>query len=334
MTTSPSFHNKLALVISLLIHIAAIAFIALHTSRALPTIEGIEVITLSLGGPVGSLGGASPEVSPHHESPQKTENSAAQQQQLAQPSAQPNSVKQLPEKPQSKPQSLPSNEHDSQAIVAHELIDPPTDSPLLAKKQEPAIKQKVTNGPKEPIKKAQERQNKFLKEVSKKSLDIKENKAVAKQTSKQNELEQGNKNEIQTLSNQGFLASSQTAENSQNGQGDNSLSGNNQFSINSDGSYTALGSSGISYTILQDANPKYPKEAKSLGYTKVVKVQVRLLVGLDGQVESAEILNTHLPDLGFKEEAVKAIKKMTFKPIIYQGQRIKMYFKKTVIFQY
>ncbi|MEX0424730.1 energy transducer TonB [Providencia rettgeri] len=66
----------------------------------------------------------------------------------------------------------------------------------------------------------------------------------------------------------------------------------------------------------------------------MVKVQIRLLVGLDGQIESVEILNNKIPDLGFREEAVKAIKKMAFKPIIYQGQNIKMYFKKTVIFQY
>ncbi|GAB1439949.1 hypothetical protein MASR2M36_27290 [Providencia sp.] len=73
---------------------------------------------------------------------------------------------------------------------------------------------------------------------------------------------------------------------------------------------------------------------QALGYTKVVKVQIRLLVGLDGQIESIEILNSKTPDLGFKEEAVKSIKKMAFKPIIYRGQNIKIYFKKTIIFQY
>ena len=320
--------------ISLLIHIIAIAFIALHTGRALPTIEGTEAITLSLGGPVGNLGGAGSEISPHHESTQGAQNTTARVQQQAQSSPQPSDTKQSPEESQSQHQPLSPNEHDGQLTEISELIKPSSDSPLLAKKQKTVIKQEIAPHPKEPAKKTQERQHKLLKDTPKKSADIKESKVVTSNASQQNELEQINKNTSQASSNQGLLASSQAAENSHIGQGDNPLSGNNQFSANGDGSYTALGSSGISYTILQEANPKYPKEAKSLGYTKVVKVQVRLLVGLDGQVESAEILNTHLPDLGFKEEAVKAIKKMTFKPIIYQGQRIKMYFKKTVIFQY
>ncbi|ROP58993.1 outer membrane transport energization protein TonB [Enterobacter sp. BIGb0383] len=111
------------------------------------------------------------------------------------------------------------------------------------------------------------------------------------------------------------------------------LSGNGQFTANGDGTYTAQGAAGISYKIVTDATTKYPQEARSIGFNKIVKVKVRFLVGLDGAVEAVEILNPDIPNLGFREAAMTAIKAMRFQPIWYQGNNIKVYFRKTIVFQ-
>jgi len=109
--------------------------------------------------------------------------------------------------------------------------------------------------------------------------------------------------------------------------------GSGNFIANGDGSYTALGSGGISYKILSEAAPRYPRAARSIGFNKVVRVRVKFLVGLDGQVETTEIITRNIPDLGFKEAAVEAVKKMKFAPIYHQGRNIKVYFQKTIVFQ-
>ena len=90
---------------------------------------------------------------------------------------------------------------------------------------------------------------------------------------------------------------------------------------------------GISYKILSEAAPRYPRAARSIGFNKVVRVRVKFLVGLDGQVETTEIITRNIPDLGFKEAAVEAVKKMKFAPIYHQGRNIKVYFQKTIVFQ-
>ncbi|AXH64063.2 TonB family protein [Providencia huaxiensis] len=300
-------------------------FIALQIGRAVPIVEGTETITLSLGGAMGSSGGTGEQSSKRQaqlqevvsESPSKAE-AASQQKQVSK--SQPNESK-IPSKAQLKNSLIPVNVP----------VDNTIESPLLTQKTKvntkPEISQSVQG-------KKQEKQSKLLNNNSRNNT---ENQLIANKIS--HEMQQGSQETAKempsNLTDENHSSANPSAsESNQSGKGNNILSGNSQFSDNGDGSYTALGSSGISYTILQDATPKYPKEARSLGYTKVVKVQLRLLVGLDGQIESVEILNNKIPDLGFKEEAVKAIKKMVFKPIVYQGQNIKMYFKKTVIFQY
>lgn len=117
------------------------------------------------------------------------------------------------------------------------------------------------------------------------------------------------------------------------GQSRGDLSGNGQFTANDDGTYTAQGAAGISYKIVTDATTKYPQEARSIGFNKIVKVKVRFLVGLDGTVETVEILNPDIPNLGFREAAMAAINAMRFQPIWYQGNNIKVYFRKTIVFQ-
>lgn len=117
------------------------------------------------------------------------------------------------------------------------------------------------------------------------------------------------------------------------GSGAGDAFGNGQFVANGDGTYTALGSGGIAYKIRHEETPVYPREARSIGFNKVVKLRVRFLVGLDGHVESAEVTTKNVPNLGFRESALAAVRQMEFDPIIYRGHNIKMFFRKTIVFQ-
>ena len=116
------------------------------------------------------------------------------------------------------------------------------------------------------------------------------------------------------------------------GSGQGIGAGDGKFLDNGDGTYTAMGSGGISYQIIRDAEPKYPKAARSIGFSKKIKVTVKFLVGIDGHVENVVVLNKKLPDLGFKEEAEKAVRKMEFKPITHDGKPMKVYFRKVIHF--
>ncbi|WP_272667015.1 hypothetical protein [Providencia sp. PROV069] len=129
MTINPFFRYKLALALSLVIHIIAIMFIALQTGRAVPIIEGVETITLSLGGQMGSSGGTGEQsnkkqVQSHEvisESPSKAE-AASQQKQMSK--SQPNESK-IPSKTQLKNSLIPVNIP----------VDNTVESPLLTQKQ-------------------------------------------------------------------------------------------------------------------------------------------------------------------------------------------------------
>lgn len=98
------------------------------------------------------------------------------------------------------------------------------------------------------------------------------------------------------------------------------------------GVYTAMSADGIDYTILRDAEARYPEEARSIGYAKTVPVTGKVLVGLDGSIEDVKIMSS-VPDLGFREAAEQALWQMRFAPVYYQGQNIKMYCEKTIHFQ-
>lgn len=62
-------------------------------------------------------------------------------------------------------------------------------------------------------------------------------------------------------------------------------------------------------------------------------MRVKCLAGLDGPVETSEIFTRNIPDLGFKEAAFEAVKKMKFAPIYHQWRNIKVYLEKTIVFQ-
>ena len=118
---------------------------------------------------------------------------------------------------------------------------------------------------------------------------------------------------------------------STNGTGSGSEGFGSNFISDGDGSYIALSSKGINYQIINEVEPDYPSQAESIGYSKQVKVTVKFLVGLKGNVEKAEITQSH-KDLGFDAEVMKAIKKWRFKPIYHNGKNIKVYFVKTFVF--
>ena len=113
------------------------------------------------------------------------------------------------------------------------------------------------------------------------------------------------------------------------GNGDEGFGSN--FISDGDGSYIALSSKGINYQIINEVEPDYPSQAESIGYSKQVKVTVKFLVGLKGNVEKVDITQSH-KDLGFDAEVMKAIKKWKFKPIYHNGKNIKVYFVKTFVF--
>ena len=115
---------------------------------------------------------------------------------------------------------------------------------------------------------------------------------------------------------------------SSKGSGDDGFGSN--FISDGDGSYIALSSKGINYQIINEVEPDYPSQAESIGYSKKVKVTVKFLVGLKGNVEKTEITQSH-KDLGFDAEVMKAIKKWRFKPIYHNGKNIKVYFVKTFV---
>lgn len=124
----------------------------------------------------------------------------------------------------------------------------------------------------------------------------------------------------------------ETGANSGTGSGSGNDFGSGEFGTNADGTYTALDSQGISYTILSDPEALYPDEARSIGYNRTVSVEAKILVGLNGYVEKVEIFN-NAPNLGFREAAEAALQAMRFAPIYYRGHNIKMYFVKTIHFQ-
>lgn len=104
------------------------------------------------------------------------------------------------------------------------------------------------------------------------------------------------------------------------------------FSIGKDGIFTAASSEGIEYKILKQVDPDYPVQAERIRYKKKVVITARFLVGLKGEVEKINIINSH-EKFGFDKEVEKALKQWKFHPIYYKNKNIKVYFTKDFIFE-
>lgn len=104
------------------------------------------------------------------------------------------------------------------------------------------------------------------------------------------------------------------------------------FSVSKDGIFTAASSDGIEYKILKQVDPDYPIQAERIRYKKKVVITARFLVGLKGEIEKINIINSH-EKFGFNKEVEKALKQWKFHPIYYKNKNIKVYFTKDFIFE-
>ena len=218
----------------------------------------------------------------------------------------------------------PKNQVVPIAFVAKQISENPGGKVLDTderKKQSPEpLKPKVEK--KQEEKKSEEK--KVEKKPEKKEIESNIPSKDAKPVEKQSET---TTSENTSSTDKGENTSSDNS--SSKGSGDDGFGSN--FISDGDGSYIALSSKGINYQIINEVEPDYPSQAESIGYSKKVKVTVKFLVGLKGNVEKTEITQSH-KDLGFDAEVMKAIKKWRFKPIYHNGKNIKVYFVKTFVF--
>ncbi len=115
------------------------------------------------------------------------------------------------------------------------------------------------------------------------------------------------------------------------GNPEDDITKNGNFTMSSDGTYTAISSKGINFEIVTQIDPAYPRQAEVIRYNKTVIVEVRFLVGLNGNVEDIKIVKSH-EKFGFDKEVISALKRWKFKPIKYNGRNIKVYFNKEFVF--
>lgn len=108
----------------------------------------------------------------------------------------------------------------------------------------------------------------------------------------------------------------------------------NKFERNSFGEKIAKNQniSGLSYKIIKEINPNYPIQAKKIGIKETVIIKVKFLVGLNGQIEKIEFIDS-INKFGFKESVEKALEQWKFEPINYKGENIKIYFYKDFTFK-
>ena len=218
----------------------------------------------------------------------------------------------------------PKNQVVPIAFVAKQISENPGGKVLDTEERE----KQSPEPPKPKVEKKKEEKKTEEKKVEKKpeKKEI-ENNIPSKDTKPVEKQSETTTSENTSSTDKGENTSSDNS--SSKGSGDNGFGSN--FISDGDGSYIALSSKGINYQIINEVEPDYPSQAESIGYSKKVKVTVKFLVGLKGNVEKTEITQSH-KDLGFDAEVMKAIKKWRFKPIYHNGKNIKVYFVKTFVF--
>lgn len=225
----------------------------------------------------------------------------------------------------------PKNEVVPIAFIAKQTSENPGGKVLDTQERE----KQSTEPPKPKVEKKPEEKKPEEKKVEKKpeKKEIESNipNKDAKPVEKEPEISSSDNTESSNKNDNSSSDSSSSASGSSSGtsSGDGGFGSN--FISDGDGGYIALSSKGINYQIINEVEPDYPSQAETIGYSKQVKVTVKFLVGLNGNVEKAEITQSH-KDLGFDAEVMKAIKKWRFKPIYHNGKNIKVYFVKTFVF--
>ncbi|MDP0488442.1 MAG: energy transducer TonB [Fusobacterium sp. JB019] len=104
------------------------------------------------------------------------------------------------------------------------------------------------------------------------------------------------------------------------------------FVANSDGSYTSYSSKGIHFEILRQIDPDYPRQAEIIRYSKEVIVGVRFLVDTKGIVKDIKITKSH-KKFGFDDAVIASLRKWRFKPIVFNGKKMNVYFNKEFVFK-
>lgn len=317
MTEEKGLGFKGSFAVSLVLHALFIGMVALFTlMKAAPT-GGTGTLTIEFGGPAGSTGGNGDLQRAGQQGNLGSGDDGAlrhAQKKLGNDTAQ--VARSKPPVPQSaKAQTdLGDMQTDETTVSQKQYMDAKLKSPLLHVKGSGHIAEK----------KPYSKQKTVVRHIRQDTTDEKTKKD---KTDKSMTGAAGAAGKSGTLNG----AASQASSGVGNGAGE--LSGNHRFIANGDGTYTALGSGGITYKIITDAAPRYPKQARSIGFNNIVRVRVRFLVGLNGTVETVNVMSENIPDLGFKASAISAIKTMKFQPIWYKGYNIKVFFVKTIIFQ-
>ena len=235
-------------------------------------------------------------------------------------------------------EKLVKNEVVPIAFVAKQTSDNPGAKTLDTQEREKPKEEKPKSEPKIE-KKVEEKKVEEKKPVEKpieKKAEKTEEKKIESNIPSKNEPSHSDTSSKSSSESSSTSSSDKSSNHSSDGGSPNGNSSGedlgSNFIADGDGTYIALTSEGINYQIINEVEPDYPSQAESIGYSNQVKVTVKFLVGLKGNVEKAEIIKSH-KDLGFDAEVMKAIKKWRFKPIFHKGKNIKVYFTKTFVFE-
>ena len=235
-------------------------------------------------------------------------------------------------------EKLVKNEVVPIAFVAKQTSDNPGAKTLDTQEREKPKEEKPKSEPKIE-KKVEEKKVEEKKPVEKpieKKAEKTEEKKIESNIPSKNEPSHSDTSSKSSSESSSTSSSDKSSNHSSDGGSPNGSSSGedlgSNFIADGDGTYIALTSEGINYQIINEVEPDYPSQAESIGYSNQVKVTVKFLVGLKGNVEKAEIIKSH-KDLGFDAEVMKAIKKWRFKPIFHKGKNIKVYFTKTFVFE-
>ena len=235
-------------------------------------------------------------------------------------------------------EKLVKNEVVPIAFVAKQTSDNPGAKTLDTQEREKPKEEKPKSEPKIE-KKVEEKKVEEKKPIEKpieKKAEKTEEKKIESNIPNKNEPSHSDNSSKSSSESSSTSSSDKSSNHSNDGGSPNGNSSGedlgSNFIADGDGTYIALTSEGINYQIINEVEPDYPSQAESIGYSNQVKVTVKFLVGLKGNVEKAEIIKSH-KDLGFDAEVMKAIKKWRFKPIFHKGKNIKVYFTKTFVFE-
>lgn len=343
--------NK-ALLASLAIHLLTVGSIALFCMHT-PTQGGAGMLTVEFGGPAGDAGGFGEQIKSGQQGNsgsggdgakqfaqnKKFEKTESQEEKPAE-KAQGENAQEPPQRAQMTQTSELKPDKANSESVSEKLLETHDSGEIVAQKE--VVKPKKLKPEEKKTEKFKKVESPKTRKVVKHDKPVKGDEIAPKRDKAVKSLIDGKDGKAKKVSTgsggavgaQGALVTAnQQGQASGQGQGQGSDFGDGRFVANGDGTYTAIGSAGISYKILYEKTPVYPRQARSIGFNRIVKVRVRFLVGLSGQVESAQMTTKNIPDLGFKEAALSAVHEMRFEPIYHQGHNIKMYFNKTIIFQ-